>query len=101
MLYLGITVFYHQENVFALICVKPVKLLHWQPCNFIIVVSQPPAQSMSFAKNVFKADGQEICEAFIIFVITCYKGREPVWSNIAAESLQLPDSHSHGNTNPA
>ena len=56
---------------------------------------------MSFAKNVFKADGQEICEAFIIFVITCYKGREPVWSNIAAESLQLPDSHSHGNTNPA
>lgn len=76
-----------------------MKLLYWQSYNFIIVVSQPPAQNMSFAKNMFKADGREIWEAFIIFISTCYKGHEPLYSNIAAERLGLPDSYSH-NTNP-
>ena len=33
---------------------------------------------MSFAKNMFKAGAHEVCEAFIIFIITCSKGHEPV-----------------------
>ena len=41
-------------------------------------MSRPPAQYMSFAKNMFIADGHEVCEAFIIFIITCSKGHEPV-----------------------
>ena len=55
-----------------------MKLLRWPYYNFIIAVSQPPAQYMSFAKNMFKADGHEACEAFIFFIITCSKGHEPV-----------------------
>ena len=76
-----------------------MKLLRWQYYNFIIVVSQPPAQYMSFAKNMFKADGHEACEAFIIFIITCSKGHEPVIKHCYREAavprqLQPPQQES-------
>ena len=55
-----------------------MKLLHRQSYNFIIVVSQPPTQNRSFAKNMFQADGHEMCKVFTIFIGTCYKGPEPL-----------------------